>query len=537
MSKRLRELGIEIPADESTPLVRQLVAVIEQLFDEIDRLKGLPALPQRAPLAPSPLSDDSAPPSKQQADQKRSRKKRRRPKNHKRSKLAQLKPDLTITLEPDNVPADAKPIGAKCFVVQELKLEAVTIRYRRQRYRLADGSILEAARPDHLQSQFGPHLKAFLLYQYFHNQVTEPLLRKQLADLGISISSGQISRVITAGHDSFHAEKESLLAAAREVSTFFQADDTGAKHNGQNGHTLHIGNDLFAYFVTTDSKSRLNFLEVIRSPHTDYVLGGDALFYLECHKFPARLLASLQARLGEQAVWESAAQWEAQLDRWKITRADHRHRLTEAAVWGSVMMHGLYIDQPFISDDAGQFKLFGFAHGLCWLHAERQVARLVPLNRRQRAALEQARDAIWHYYQALKRFRAAPSEAAAARLRTKFDSLLLARTGWPVLNEALRTIHGKKEELLLVLEHPSLPLHNNLSENDIRQFAKLRKISGSSRSEAGRRCRDTFISLKTTCRKLGVSFWHYLQDRITGSGQIRPLGDLLQQAATCPSNR
>lgn len=87
-----------------------------------------------------------------------------------------------------------------------------------------------------------------------------------------------------------------------------------------------------------------------------------------------------------------------------------------------------------------------------------------------------------------------------------------------------------------MLEHPTLPLHNNLSENDIRQFAKLRKISGSSRSEAGRRCRDTFISLKTTCRKLGVSFWYYLRDRITGSGQIRPLGDLMRQAATCQSN-
>jgi len=536
MSKRLRELGIEIPPDEDTPLVRKLVAVIERLFDEIDRLKGLPELPKRAPVAPSPLSDDSAPPSKQQADRKQARKKRKRPKNHKRSKLAQLKPAQTITLQPDNVPADAKPIGAKCFIVQELNLEAVTIRYRRQRYRLADGSILEAGRPDHLRSQFGPNLKAFVLYQYFHNQVTLPLLQRQLADLGISISAGQISRMITEGQESFHAEKESLLAAARDVSTFFQTDDTGAKHNGKNGHTLHIGNELFAYFVTTDSKNRLNFLEAIRSPYTDYVLGEDALFYLECHKFPARVLASLKAQLGEQVVWESASQWETQLDRWKITNADHRRRLTEAAVWGSVMMHDLYIDQPFLSDDAGQFKLFGFTHGLCWLHAERHVARLVPMNQRQHAALEKTRDAIWHYYQELKRFREAPSEAAADRLRTEFDRRFLERTGWPVLNEALRTIHRKKDELLLVLEHPTLPLHNNLSENDIRQFAKLRKISGSSRSEAGRRCRDTFISLKTTCRKLGVSFWYYLRDRITGSAQIRPLGDILRQAATCRSN-
>lgn len=531
MSKILRELGIEIPAEEDTPFVRKLVAVIEQLVEEIHRLKGLPELPKRAPITPSPLQDDSAPPSQQEREKKKRKKKRRRPKNHKRSKLAGLTIHQTITLEPVEIPAGARPIGSKSFYVRELKLEAVNIRYRRMRYQLVDGSILEAQRPDHLRSHFGPDLRAFVLYQYFHNQVTEPLLRKQLADLGIDISSGQISRIVTEGHESFHAEKESLLVAAREVSKFFQADDTSAKHNGKNGHTLHIGNELFAYFVTSDSKSRLNFLEVIRSPYTDYVLGGDALFYLECHKFPVKVLDSLKARLDEQDLWENASQWQAQLDAWRITDRDHRHRLTEAAVWGSVMMHDLYIDQPFLSDDAGQFKLFGYAHGLCWLHAERHVARLVPMNPRERSALEQARDSIWHYYQKLKRYRERPSDQAASRLRTEFDTLFLQPTNWPVLNDALQTIHSKREELLLVLEHPSLPLHNNLSENDIRQFAKLRKISGSSRSEAGRRCRDTFISLKTTCRKLGLSFWHYLRDRITGAGKIDPLGDLLRNAA------
>jgi len=69
--------------------------------------------------------------------------------------------------------------------------------------------------------------------------------------------------------------------------------------------------------------------------------------------------------------------------------------------------------------------------------------------------------------------------------------------------------------LLLVLERPEIPLHNNLSENDIREYVKRRKVSGSTRSDEGRRCRDTFTSLKKTCLKLGVSFWEYLLDRIS----------------------
>ena len=93
----------------------------------------------------------------------------------------------------------------------------------------------------------------------------------------------------------------------------------------------------------------------------------------------------------------------------------------------------------------------------------------------------------------------------------------------------MNAIHQKKFDLLLVLENPEVPLHNNLSENDIRQFAKLRKISGSSRSELGRRCRDTFLSLKTTYRKLAISFREFLQDRKNGLNQFPPLGDIIQQ--------
>ena len=194
--------------------------------------------------------------------------------------------------------------------------------------------------------------------------------------------------------------------------------------------------------------------------------------------------------------------------------AEHRRLLTEGALWANLLAHDLYSDLVFVSDDAAQFKLLAFLHALCWVHMERHVAQLIPLTADQRAAHEAARDAIWEYYQRLKAYRESPTPARRARLETDFDRLFLKETGWPELNEVLRKIHGKKSELLLVLDHPEIPLHNNLSENDIRQYVKKRKISAGTRSDAGRRCRDTFLSLKTTCRKLGVTFWRYLQDRI-----------------------
>lgn len=223
--------------------------------------------------------------------------------------------------------------------------------------------------------------------------------------------------------------------------------------------------------------------------------------------------------------------WERQLAAWEITHAEHRRLLTEAAVWGSLMCHDLYVYQPWLSDDAQQFKLLGFMHALCWVHAERHVAELVPSKERERAAQEQVRTDFWQYYQRLKGYREQPTPRKKAGLARDFDRLLRRRTGWPALHEVLQRLHGKKEELLLVLEHPEVPLHNNRNEGDIREYAKKRKVSAGTRSDLGRHCRDTFLSLKKTCRKWGVSFWSYLRDRIGGLRQIPPLAELMHLAA------
>ena len=86
-----------------------------------------------------------------------------------------------------------------------------------------------------------------------------------------------------------------------------------------------------------------------------------------------------------------------------------------------------------------------------------------------------------------------------------------------------------------MLERPDIPLHNNLSENDIRDSVKKRKISATTRREAGRAARDTFLSLKKTCQQLGLSFWHSLQDRLTRSNHLPPLPLLIRTAAQAPS--
>jgi hypothetical protein len=115
-----------------------------------------------------------------------------------------------------------------------------------------------------------------------------------------------------------------------------------------------------------------------------------------------------------------------------------------------------------------------------------------------------------------------------------FDDIFTKRTHSASLNEALKRIYKNKSELLLVLDRPDIPLHNNTAENGLREYVKKRKISGSTRSDTGRRCRDTFTSLKKTCRKLGVSFWQYLKNRVEKTNHIPQLSELIRQQALRP---
>jgi hypothetical protein len=152
-----------------------------------------------------------------------------------------------------------------------------------------------------------------------------------------------------------------------------------------------------------------------------------------------------------------------------------------------------------------------------------------------REAQATVRSQIWQFYQDLKAFKCTPSDAQKRVLARRFNDIFTQKTCFQTLNLALKRLHANKTELLRVLERPAIPLHNNLSENDIRDYVKKRKISATTRSEAGRAARDTFLSLKKTCQKLGISFWHYLQDRLARQNHLPPLPLLIRTAAHPPS--
>ena len=521
-SQPLKIAGIEIPLAEQTPLVLALVAVIQRqaeelqsLRDEIQRMKGTTVRPK---IAPSRLLEPP-PPSPQDKPGKR-------PGSAKRQKTQHLKIDETILLQPDDLPPGAELEGYRDFVVQELVIKSHTICYRRAVYRLADGSLRVASRPTEIKSHFGVGLRQYILMQVHQNHVTQGRLLEELKELGIDISAGQISNILLQGHEAFHGEKDELLPAAREISGYLHCDDTSARHKGKPAVCTHIGNELFASFSTTDSKSRLNFLQLLCQPQEQYGWceeASDSLAWLGGGKKLQQLMSEK-----EDGCWLGRKAWEQQLDQRKLTNPDHRTLVSEAALCGTLLTESWYEELGLISDDAPQFKIFGFIHGLCWVHGERKIDRLIPLTDSYRRAKDQAQTKFWEIYERLKKYRTNPTPRRRKTIENRFDSLCLTKTAYPDLNAALGLLHAKRNQFLTVLDYPHLPLHNNLSENDIREWARLRKISAGTRSDLGRRCRDTFISLKKTCRKLGVSFRAYLHDRLTKSNSIPSLTDLMR---------
>jgi hypothetical protein len=517
--------SLTIPPSEQTPLVLALLEIIRRqdaeiksLRDEIHKLKGTTQRPKIEPsrlLKPKPKSGKS--------------RRKKRPGSEKRHKTRELPIHRDVPLVVEGLPPGTRIESYRDFVVQDLSVEAYNTRYRRTVYRLPDGSLQVAALPADVQGHFGVGLKQFVLYQVHQTHVSQARLLEQLGEYGIDISAGQVNEILLQGHDAFHAEKDALLPTAREVSSVLHADDTSARHCGKNAICTHIGNELFASFHTTDSKSRLNFLQLLCQPEERYTFNEEMRLCLELMEAPQKLQRRVAA-LGE-ATFAGREAFCKQLDRWRIKNAKHRTLVCEAALYGTLLTERWYADLGLVSDDAPQFKLLGFVHGLCWVHAERKVSRLIPLTPKHQRAVEKVRDQIWDFYEQLKAYRAAPCDAESERLAAEFDRIFRQRTGYPALNEALALLDAKREGLLAVLEYPHLPLHNNLSENDIREQARLRKVSGGTRSDLGRRCRDTFLSLKKTCRKLGVSFWQFLKDRLTGAATIPPLPDLMRQAA------
>ncbi|QRM32161.1 transposase [Microvirga sp. VF16] len=487
----------------------------QALKDEIARLKHLPPRP---PFKPSGM---------EKATEPRPTGSGRRPgRGAKRDRVTR---EVTLQVE---VPPGSRFKGYKTVVQRDLILTAEVVRYKRERWVTPEGQTIIAPLPVGVTGGYGPGVRRFCLALHTQGQVTTERLTDLLNGIGLSISKREVVRLLTTDLELFEQEDRAVLQTGLTSSPYITVDDTGARHARRPGVTTQIGGERFCVFRTSRSKSRLNFLSLLRAGHEDYVVNEAALDYLRAQSVEAAVVARLSKLQGQ--VFRSDLEWLEQLARCSINIFDRPllQTLNEAATWGAIRHHGLMDNTVVVSDDAGQFRVA--QHALCWVHAERHLQKLMPASPKQAKAVELVRETIWCFYRSLKLWKQSPTAGAEALFRRQFNRIFNQRTGYKELDELLARLARRKSELLRVLERPEIPLHTNASENDLRAWVTKRKVSGGTMSVDGRLARDVMLGLSKTCRKLGLSFFDYLGDRLGLNGaqpKIPPLANLVIRSA------
>src|SRR5271167_4093782 len=253
------------------------------LRDEIARLKGGPGRPDiKANVKPSGMEKASeAQPANPSGE--------RRGRGATRGKLT-IHEERKLEVAP---PFGSRFKGYAGFLVQDLVIRPHVTHFQRECWRTPDGKTVMAPLPPGVKGHFGPELRRFVLAQHHQGQVTAARLVTLLRGFGVVISKRQVVRLLIAGKQSFLDEARAVLRAGLTNAGWITADDTGARHKGKNGFCTQIGNTYFTWFGTTASKSRLNFLELLRAGHDDYVVNQEALTYMRARALAGPVITLL----------------------------------------------------------------------------------------------------------------------------------------------------------------------------------------------------------------------------------------------------
>jgi hypothetical protein len=416
--------------------------------------------------------------------------------------------------------------GYEDFDIQEMEINVRIIRYRRARWQLLDGTIVTEDLPEEYKNNhFGPELRSYVIAEVHHNRVPQDKVKQQLNDFGVDISTGQINAILINTAQELSTEKEEIFNEGKK-SESVHVDDTGARNDGKNGFCTTICNELFTYMKSGDFKSRVNFLKILcGQDNPSYFINDDAIKYLELCRTSK---GTYEWFLALNNTVYTEKEFEVLINS-RLFSASDKKFIEEACLIGCCIANGLPSDLVIVSDNAGQFDIKIIQHALCWVHAERNLKKIIPKSAEEAADLEKILDLIWKFYRELKNYKDNPVEEQKLYLHKRFDEIMSTPTSGYQIAPALKVLIDNKKKLLVVLDSPSVDLNNNIAERSLRSAVIQRKISGGTRSEEGRLARDVYHSIFQTCKKNSISIWLFLKDRLGKKRIIPSLGQIIKE--------
>ena len=520
-------------------VVEALSADKKSLADEVERLRKQLEQKKKSKNTSSKDDKDTASDEDSTSSDHSSEKRRKSGKKPKANDRRSFK-DLTIhdtvecPVDPDTLPPDAVRLQDEIVVVQDIEIKPKNTQFQRHVFYSASqqkyyrGSL--PADCDH--GDFSASLRALIVALKYCGNMSEPKIGEFLENFDVQVSAGSLSNILTKSAKLFEQEYDDLLIAGLSSTPYQQTDDTSARVKGEFWNTHILCNPFYTFYSTRPGKDRLTVLKVLQNTETLQFRFGEATCQLLQDEFslPQKWSEEIAA-LGEVEVSETTLKlllegWFGQRNQQLRTAIEHA-----AAIVFYRQQSSIPIVQTLVCDDAGQFKLLTDKLSLCWIHAGRHYEKLSPIVDRHAKSLDDFLNHYWAYYASLQDYRAGPTKELAEKLRLEFDELFSTQTKYAALDDRIAKTAAKKDELLTVLSLPEVPLHNNASELGARVSARRRDVSLHSRSERGVRAMDIFTTLVQTSKKLGISAFAYLRDRLSRSLEMPSLAQSIRHHA------
>lgn len=460
-------------------------------------------------------------------------------KRNRASKLQSIEIDREEICKVDKsvLPKDAYLNGHVAKVVQDVVIKTDNVKFKREVYYSPSCKKTYTGKvPDGYDGDFGPNINSDIVSMKYINGMSIPKIQEFYTNMGTLISESYISmRLTNPKHMGvFHEDKSEMYQAAMTVSSYTQIDDTTTRVNGKNKYTQIACNEMYTAFFTTNRKDRLTILDVLRDFESREFLLNDETFPLLIQLgVSQKHIDFLQENKRISVYSEDEIVNILENSDGLTNKPRIKARIMEACAISAYRQDtGISITKILVSDDAPQFKLITDELALCWIHEGRHYKRLTPVLPTNQDTLNAFLKRYWDYYRQLLCFKKNPTKTDSKILLSSFDQLFSTITGYDSLDDRIAKTLGKKTELLVVLNHPEVPLHNNLSENGARVEKRRSDVSLQTKTDEGTRAKDTMMSVVETCKKLGVSGYKYIHDRVNKKHEMPSLASIIKNKST-----